>query len=408
MHKWPQTEKTKYTMLKFFFLYILMLTSACSWGQQRELDSLMNQLRDHSTEDTARLGLLKDLVYYYYELNPDKGLQVADEAIGLAKKLKKDILLAGVYFNKGLNHFAKGEYQEALELYNMAIAIYEKTGEQLKIANVNNSIGVTYQYLSNYPKALETYFRNLRLFEKSGNKNRIALTSSNIGIVYEKLANYSESLKYQEKALAIYRETGDQKGILNALGNIGIVYDDQDNPAKALEYYQEALKLSDRIGFTRGIASNLTNMGIAYQSLQNPSEAIRCFEKSLPIYTKMNDKKNMSVVLVSMGDVIQAAPAKFLRELGISTSERYLKSIDFYERGLKLSVEIEDLYAQAEELEKLAMLYQSQKEYQNALTAFRKHIVLRDSIFNDEKGRRSRVWKYNFPLKRRKILAIIA
>jgi len=54
---------------------------------QKKLDSLLNELKKHSVEDTSRLNLQIDISYEYNNIHAGKGLAMADEAIALAQRL---------------------------------------------------------------------------------------------------------------------------------------------------------------------------------------------------------------------------------------------------------------------------------------------------------------------------------
>jgi len=72
----------------------------------------------------VRYLLLKKLAYQYSFTEPAKGVEAADAAIVLARKLNSDVKLAGAYSNKATNLHKLGSDSEALALYRIAINIH--------------------------------------------------------------------------------------------------------------------------------------------------------------------------------------------------------------------------------------------------------------------------------------------
>lgn len=365
---------------------MLVLVCFCahlSFAQQTRLDSLLTALRNHPQEDTTKLNLLCTLAYTHYPYSdPDAGLKLADEAIALAQRLSHQTKLAYAYRSKGINLWAAGEYRLALEQYNLALAKYEDAQHNEGVADTYNNIGVVYMSMANYPAALDYYLKAMDTYERTGNK-RLANALTNIGLVYKNLSEFSKALEYLQKALLLFEKTGNTQGVANALGNIGNVYDDLDSTTQALEYHRRAFLINQSLGSKKGAANNLSSIGIIYNGIADYPKALEYLEKSLALYEQLGDNNALAVVLTELGKLYRKAPDGFLIERGISPSLRYAKATALNKRAVQLATAIGAVHREAFAWEEMATTYEAQRDFIRALDAYKKAVVLRDSVVND-------------------------
>lgn len=418
------------------FLLITGFGSMPGYAQQRDLDSLLSLLKNHPQHDTTRLNLLNDIAFGYNAIDPDKGLETADQAIALALQLDHQRKLASAYSHKGVNYMAKGEdtlalrmyaraldihtktgnktgmanlynnmaivhvgvsdYAKALDYHGMARAIYYETGDKRRLANALNNTGVVYLYMSDYPRALEYYLQSLRLLEELNNEIATANALTNIGIIHKNMGDYGKALEYHQNALRLYERLGNKQGLANAYGNIGVVYDGLSNSTGALEVYQKALALNESLGNKKRIASDLTNIGIIYNGLGDYQTALDYFKKALPLYEESGDRNSMSILLNQMGDIYADVPAG---------DPQFTKAMESLDRSLKIAQETGAPDRQSESWGSLARLHEKQGNYQEALHAYQQHIIFRDSIYNAENEREITRREMQFEFEKKEVLA---
>lgn len=371
------------------FIKTVFLTATCilqvCFAQQRTIDSLLNELKAHEKEDTIRLKVLNELAFNYYQVSPARGLALADELITLSKKLGNSKYEAFGYFNKGINCGAKGDYNEALAAYKSAGEILTKQGARKKVANLNNSIAIVYQKLSNYPGALELYLQNLHFFENEHDSRMTAITYGNIGLVYEHMGQYEKAITAHSKAIDFNEKSGDTIAIAQNYGNIGNVYDSKKDVPNALKYYGKALEISRMAGYEKGIAINLTNMGIASTTAGLYADAYKYLSQSLPVSKKLEDLDNEAAALMTIGKIFLNADANFFSENKIPFSKRFELANNYLDSSLLLLQKLEDVEGQAQVWKELSILYEKQLSFGKSLDAYKKFVVMKDSVFNDEK-----------------------
>ncbi len=403
-------------LLLIFFTFICEFCIA-----QKQLDSLLNELKRHDVEDTSRLNLLTDISYKYSDIHAGKGLAMADEAIVLAQHLNNGDKLASAYRSKAANYHSESEDSLALDYYNKALRIYkqlniktkaaavlqnigliyqksnfytalqyhqqalndfEQENDAVSMANCYRSMGVDYQYLSQYPKALECLQKAFNSYEKAENKSGMAGTFGDMGIVYTYLENLPRALQYHQKSLELYELSGDKKGMADELGNLGNVYDNMDDSANALQSYHKALEISESAGFKRSIASNTCNIGIVYSYYGDYLKAFGYLSKAYSFYQKEGDKINTALTLDEIAKIYVDAPDNLLIKMGVNPKDRFPKAIQYQKHALALARETGSINSQATRWQSLSNTYEGQKDFAKSLDAYKQAVLLRDSASN--------------------------
>src|SRR5204862_5876557 len=93
-------------MHKKSFFFLILLLSICSFtAKTQALDSLLNLLSKHHKEDTLKLDLINNIAKEYQYSNTTRGLQTADTAIALARRVNDKTRLAEAYLMKAQNYY---------------------------------------------------------------------------------------------------------------------------------------------------------------------------------------------------------------------------------------------------------------------------------------------------------------
>lgn len=370
-----------FTKTRLVFLFFLFTQNG--FAQQAEIDSLLGELKKYTAADTTRINILNDLSYDYYQLDPDRGIACADEAIELSRKIKDEKRMAYAFQYKGINHAEKGEYAASLELYKQAASILERINEPRKLMAVRNSMAISYMRLSDYSKALKLYYKNLHGYESLKMERETAMTNGNIALVYGLIGEKQKALLFNEKAIEIRKKLNDERGLADLFNSRANMLDDMGKVDEAIPYYRQSLSLSNKVVYVKGVATALVNLGNAYNELKQTDSAFYYAQFALEQYKKMGDKNNEAISLDYLGKIIINADNNFLKKQGIA--DKYNVALKYHNESLAIAREIENVYAQAEELETISSIYKQQDKYDKALEAYEEHVKLKDSILNDEK-----------------------
>lgn len=407
-------------------LLLLFLVSAINCkAQQKELDSLSNELKKHPREDTIKLNLLNKIAENYSYINTTKGLEAADAAIALANKLNSKHKLIVAILNKAFNYdadaqdslallfytqaliisrqlnlkslsakilhdigifyFNRSRYVEAMQNQKQALSIFNALKDSLNAAYTITSIGIIYQYLSDYPEALINQQKALHILSKLGNIKGMADSYTNTGLIYEHLNNYPKALSYHHEALKIYEQTDNKQKIGGVFDNIANVYSDMNDSANAILYYQKALNISTMANYKYGIASATSNIGTFYYDFSDYLKALPYLKKAILLMQELNDQNNQAEILIYTGNVYVNASDQVLSKLNIKKADRFKTAIEYEQKALNIAKEIQVIEKQVLALQSLSNIYEEQANYKQAFATYKQAQALNDSLLNDDK-----------------------
>ncbi|WP_127124793.1 tetratricopeptide repeat protein [Pseudoflavitalea rhizosphaerae] len=420
-------------------LFIPVFLSLASKAAAQELppaiDSLKALLAQHRHADTVRLKWLNELSFLYHSADPEEGLRMAAEAALLAGKLKNKQGLAVAYSRQGTNYWALGKDSLAMDASNKALALYNESGNRLSYAKTLNNRALNYYAIGKYVEALRDHEEALSVFRDLGhqegvrhslnNMGTVFLTLNdyrraldaffnaskvnapdngsleasiqlNIGLVYKNQGEYSRAMKYEEQALQLYSSMGDRRGMALGYSNIGSLFDLMGEPGKAIGFYEKAMNINLAIGNQLRLASDLTNTGIVLSRMQQPDSAILYLEKAVAIYREKNDKGNLSIALIALSNCKDS----------MFTGRSHLPDVLALQQEALLAAQESGIpLRESEALEMISHTYERMGDAAQALSAYKRHVILHDTIFNEEKARALTRKQMSFDFEKKETMA---
>ncbi len=412
-------------MRKLFLLSLLgfVVFKGICQPEIKTIDSLKNALSKYLKADSNRLNMLLKLGKTTYDF--ENGKAVSEEAIILATNLKLQSKLADAYFssarnilelgndsiaflslNKALPIYQKlnnepgearvygglgrvfqfrSEYYKAIEYNQKALMLYEKVKNIEMLGKANMDVGICYYLLSDYVRANQYYLQSKNYYEKVGDMVSVAMTLSNLASVERQLKKYTSAIDYNRNAILIQYSLKDSAGIAKSLQGIGITYDDMLKSDSALWYYYKALAINKRNNYKLNVAENLTNIGITYKDQNRFKEAFLSFNEARNIFSELNRIMNKYETEINIGELFCNAPDSFFSAKTIPIFQRYIKATALFNNIIAYAKESEDLDLESSGWEGLSIVYEKKGDYKNAFDAYKKNVVIRDSIVNEEK-----------------------
>ena len=117
-------------MKKLFFLLTTTLLALSGFTQDKHLiDSLTTQLKNHNASklelkikspslyDTTAANILSSLSAAYWNSNPDKAMDYANQCLALSEQFGYKKGIGKAYNNMGVTEHKKGNYLPAVEFY---------------------------------------------------------------------------------------------------------------------------------------------------------------------------------------------------------------------------------------------------------------------------------------------------
>jgi tetratricopeptide (TPR) repeat protein len=373
------------------------------------------------------------LGYYYKSLAYSKLNKVKGEEgnalfnIGQVYKKKNEIPIAEKYYTQALQVFEsindnnglakvnnmfgivqleKGNYNKAIEYYEKALQFRQLSGDNRGSAILYNNIGNVLIKWGKYENALSNYQKALKIFEEISSQDGIAHCSNNIGLIYERFVRgdqynqnigyYNKALEFHQKALKIWEKLDNKFEIANSYSNIGNIYakinNDSlvtqlgpdwekmmiENRAKqiekkflpVIEYYQKSLSIREKIGYKAGIASCLSNLGKIFNTTKNFDQALSYLGRALKLDIELENKPEESDVLAAIG--------RTYYKLG-----NYSQALEYLNQSLDISIKNNLPEYTKNTYNLISNVYLAMGDYQKSLIAFKKYIIIQDSLVNE-------------------------
>jgi tetratricopeptide (TPR) repeat protein len=182
----------------------------------------------------------------------------------------------------------------------------------------------------------------------------VASGLNNIGFLANNHGDISKALTYYQKSLKIQEEIKDKGGIANSTNNIGYIHNSQGDIPKALDYYHKSLRIYEEMlaenknsneipNIKKGIAYSLNNIGQIYLTQGDVAKTLDAYDRALKIREEINDIKGISQSLNNIGIVYfnNGNPScKSSKE--ICSQQGRLKALEYYLKSLKLREQIND------------------------------------------------------------------
>jgi tetratricopeptide (TPR) repeat protein len=155
--------------------------------------------------------------------------------------------------------------------------------------------------------------------QEINNKDGRVSSLNNIANVFEEQNDFDHALQYHFRELEALEDIKDKEGISFLYNNIAYIYEYQNDLTNALEYYRKSLVIAEELNDENLVASVLNNIGIVYRKLGKQinssviydlnssllNKSIESFNRSLKIFTEINDAEGIATVYYNIGMVYQ-------------------------------------------------------------------------------------------------------
>ncbi|MGK7391846.1 MAG: tetratricopeptide repeat-containing sensor histidine kinase [Candidatus Cyclobacteriaceae bacterium M2_1C_046] len=303
--------------------------------------------------DSAKKYLFKSLYYKDVPQHNDKHLAATLNNLGVL--------------------FHSSEYLDsALNYYNKAKRIYLKSQNIKASAYADINIGIIYKELGNYEMALEHLFSAENILSKFDRNREYSSCLNTIATIYYRQNNLVEALNYYKQSLTVREELNLEKQVAYSYNNLGIIYRNLSIYDSSLLYYNKSLKLKEKLNDIKGIGASYNNIGRVLIDQKKYDLAESHLLKSAFFREKSKDKIGETATLNNLGLLYFSLnqPKKALAYL--NESALLLDTLGLLEE-LKNNLQIK------------LQVYEYLGQYNNALVASKKLLVVKDSLLNKEK-----------------------
>lgn len=396
----------RHIILLFLGLFTLTALSV----QAGDIDSLRRKMAV-SSNDTARLLLLKKIADTYLSQSTDSSMRYARKMLKLAKQKQMYYYLSDafdlmcnvyeklgnldsciiyydsasqyatlihdtvgvIYFtnNKAGIYIKTGGYFNALQAFEEVKKIGEKSNDYAGVAAALNNIGVVYHYLGDDKTSLDYFIQAYQLRLVHNITQKLAYSLNNIGAIYSKYGNYEEAIGYHKKAMKTSRELGDDYNYLVSLLNLGLDYRYLHDNTRSLDYYQKALTESRKQGNKTLESHALERMSALYIEMNSIQTAKPLLVKALNLAAEAGNQFDIASFSNSLGLI-------YLKE------KKYHKALSLFTKALALSKEIQAAGLEVDVYKSLTAYYYSVNNPEKAFKYQEIFDTRRDSLYKAE------------------------
>ena len=209
------------------------------------------------------------------------------------------------YFELGIIHQNKQEFDKSLKYYLKASELYENANFRIGLASVSNNIGEVYRQMRNYPKAIEFMINAMDLHKKLENHAGIASSENGLGAVYYDMNELEKAITYFKSALLYYKLNREFTNVALSQNNIGSIYNELEKYPEAIANYTGAMEVFTQLNDSVNYAMCLANVGNVYNIMGDYKQGIDCSLKAFKISTRLNDRFNIAACYVFLAEGYQ-------------------------------------------------------------------------------------------------------
>jgi predicted ATPase len=190
------------------------------------------------------------------DLNDNRGVAVALNALALNARDRGDLTLASVLFER-------------------CVAIWKDLGDLADMARALSNLANVRKLQGEYTPASSLYDECLTIFRQIGDGAGAAWTLNYLGDVAREKADLAAARSFCDQSLAAFRQLQDGWGIASVLSDLASLSCDQGNNAEARRLYGESIQMFQELGHKRGIARALECLAVSAAAQAKAEHSLR-------------------------------------------------------------------------------------------------------------------------------------
>lgn len=373
------------------------------------LHVLLGQLDSLSDSAFKRIDILCELAWELRRLDSTKSLEIAREALELAKtqdyKPGKALALLAI----GFAQMRFAHYEEAQNKASQSYQLFQELGDSNGIYKALNLLGTLQGQMGELSKALATFLETQKLCESLNDIQGAAAALNNAALTYSYLGDYAHALELYLQALHYYEALSDNAGMARTLANLGSAYYELEHFEKALESFESALKHQGEWRDANVHSHILMSLGKTLERLSKFEEALSYTLESLNICIESSNRLGMAHAFDTLGSIflsqgqIQEAEKNFSKALDIERNlgdrleeiktslklaelwrdtKRYDEALKLVKQALSIAETAGTKAESYKAHQLLSQLFEYTGDLANALRHHKSYAELKDEVFN--------------------------
>jgi len=345
-------------------VFLVALVPSVAAGMAKEPEEPDARVADltlqiESAGDDEKPSLLIELGGLLRRSEPERALELANEALELANERHDVPVIADAHKLRGLAYLTVDNHEGCLNEMREAESLFRQLGDEQQTTRCLGYQGMALSSMGELWPAIEVIERVLEAFREMGDERGVAAATNNLGVYYERVGDYEQALRLNLESLAIERSLGREIGIANNLNSIGNIQSKLENHEQARQYYQQALELFVEIGDAYGEIQCLNNLGNTYEKLNEDEQALRYFGRALEAARAIGRPSLEAVPLTNMG-IVHKKRGEFDQALGD------------YQRGAEIEQQLGEMANLAISFQNIGEVYLLMEQPRKALDYLRR------------------------------------
>ncbi len=301
----------------FLFLPIFLTAQ----DAQNRSKSLQMALKN-AVNDTIRMHVYSQLVYFFEEVNRDSALFYAEKQLAIAKQLDLKLDEVSALGQKAYVLMQMGNLPKSLESFLQALKIAEDPGSEKNVLSLPNGetprtmrnlalgwiyhdMGHLYGATSNTALQISSYLKAKSIAESNHFNSLLGYADMNLGNVYfanDSLGKLDSALILAQEALAIFSNTDEkfEGSVLNTIGNIYLRKGFSDSSLKTLH---KAAKINMEQNNISNLGGSYKLLSDLYMTLKKSDSSLIYARKALETYMITDDSYGMAKSYKSLSSI---------------------------------------------------------------------------------------------------------
>lgn len=369
-------------MMNRVFLLFFIIMQFRVFSQTHELNSLLIVLKS-AKEDTLKVKTLQAIANIKNdEQKYTEALAYNIPARDLAEKLKFKRGIARAYRSIAYSYdwmayTTTGDYSQVEPNYLKALGVYKELHDTNQMAGIMLQLGYSLDYQADYSSANNYYFQSLRYYESLNDSNRVARLLFLLGQSNKFQNNYPKAFEYLFRSVASAKQLKDKAQEAESYLIIGNTHMLSNNLDSALFYLDKALEMRLKIDEIKNDLGEIYyNMSKVYFKKHDYKQALVLANKAFDYSDLQEDTYQQAELYGHIGDCYA------MMNDNNTAIDNYLKSI-------KISRISGSKNITNQQYLNLSKVYEKTGKVELAFDYYKKHIALKDSVFNDRKSKES-------------------
>jgi signal transduction histidine kinase len=388
------------SILILLMLAINPIKASAQYIPPDSLKKLINSIK----ADSIRIDAMNWLSFRYYQnLASDSSQFWADKALNLSTKINYKSGIGFAYINTGnIKMLEPGKLLTAAADFQKAVKVLEEAGDKGFMGITYSNLALIDDVYEKHSEGLRNLYKALRLQSESGFEFGLAHCYLVWGMHYLSTGENREAFKNLQSATTLFQKLGENHLLSNSYlykgdANLGL-----GNYQLALADYNAGKEVYKELGdpfwlkakYFWCIAGVLENQGDSCYRAKNPKLANEIYNKAEKNYF-IAIQHALKQDVVSLQAIYNCLGILYQKEKKNLLAKKYFnKSISIYDFARSKAVLSSSYYS-------LSVLDSAEGNLAAAYYNYKKHILYRDSLFNEENTRKSERYKIEFEFEKK-------